>query len=403
MSPSSTPASTEGTADLGEVVIRYRIDGAGKGPVVTLANSLGTTLSMWDPQIQRLSSLCRVLRFDQRGHGGSSAPPGTYTIEDLGQDLVALLDRLEIETTAICGVSLGAMTAMWVAAHHARRVTSLVLACTAPFLGPPEPWLERASRVRSDGMSVLVETLLERWFPAGLLASRPDLRAQVVGMLERCDPGGYASCCEAVGTMDLRADLGAIVAPALVVAGADDPVTPARGALALAGSLGAGLLVLPGASHLANLAAPEAFTAAVETHVLGTARARGMSVRRSVLGDAHVDRSEARAEPAAQAFADFITRTAWGEVWSRPGLDRRARSVATLASLVVLGRHEELRFHVPAALRNGLSAGEITEVVLHCAVYGGVPAANSAMAVVLDALGKGDVPATQGDLAPGEQ
>jgi 3-oxoadipate enol-lactonase/4-carboxymuconolactone decarboxylase len=208
----------------------------------------------------------------------------------------------------------------------------------------------------------------------------------VDAMLARCDPEGYASCCEAIATMDLRPVLGSVQAPSLVLAGAEDPVTPPAMALELAAALGSGLVVLPGAGHIANVAAPDAFTDAVEAHVCGTARARGMAIRRAVLGNAHVDRSQAQQDPGALAFADYATRAAWGEIWARPGLDRRARSIATLATLVALGRHEELRIHVPGARRNGLSREEICEVVLHAGVYGGVPAANSAMPVVLDLL-----------------
>ena len=387
----SAPWRAEGTCDVGGATIRYRLDGPAAGPVLVLANSLGTTLSLWDAQVPRLSGFVRVLRYDQRGHGGSSAPQGPYSIDDLGTDLVGLLDTLGIQQAAVCGISLGGMTAMWVAARHPARVTSLVAACTAAELGPAQGWHDRAAAVRAGGTGVLAAPLFERWFPPAVRAARPELQAMVDAMLARCDPEGYASCCEAIATMDLRPVLGAVQTPSLVLAGAEDPVTPPAKALELAAALGSGLVVLPGAGHIANVAAPEAFTDAVEAHVCGTARARGMAIRRTVLGDAHVDRSQAQQDPGALAFADYATRAAWGEIWARPGLDPRARSIATLATLVALGRHEELRIHVPGARRNGLSREEICEVVLHTGVYGGVPAANSAMPVVLDLLaGEGD-------------
>lgn len=374
--------------------LRYRLDGPPSGPVVVLGNSLGTNSSMWDLQVPRLAGFSRVLRYDQRGHGGSSAPPGPYSMADLGQDLVDLLDALGIGEAALCGLSLGGMTAMWVAAHHPGRVSSLVLACTAPELGPPERWHERAASVRAHGTGVLVEALFERWFPTALRAARPELRAWVSDMLVTCDPDGYASCCEAIAAMDLRPDLEAVRAPALVLSGAEDPVTTPGIGLELAGALGAGFVVVPDAGHLANIAAPAAFTHAVETHLFGTPVTRGMAVRRAVLGDAHVDRSMSQPNAAGRTFAEFLTRAAWGEVWSRPGLDRRARSIVTLSVLMALGRLDELKLHVPGALRNGLSKDEITELVLHCAVYGGAPAANSAMPVVLEVLEAAD---DQGD------
>lgn len=383
---------TEGTVRTTGAELRYRLDGPPHGPVLVLANSLGTTLSLWDRQVPGLTPYCRVLRYDQRGHGGSSTPPGPYTIEELGRDLVELLDGLGIDEAALCGISLGGMTAMWVAAHHPERVTSLVLACTAAYMGPPEGWHERAAAVRAEGTGSLAPALHERWFPAELRATQPALLDEVTAMLAASDDEGYAACCEAIAGMDLRPDLAAITAPALVLAGAEDPSTPPASLLELAQLLGAPLRVLAGASHLANLAQPEAFTEAVTTQMTGGPLARGMAVRRAVLGDAHVDRAVRRSGVVWPAFGDFISRYAWGEVWSRPALDRRTRSAVTLAVLVALGRHEELGFHVPAALRNGLTPEEVGEIVLQCAVYAGVPAANGALPVIEEALAAAAAP-----------
>ncbi len=258
------------------------------------------------------------------------------------------------------------------------------------MLGPKEAWYERADAVRRDGPLSLLESIATRWFPPGLRETRADLVDEVAAMLGRCDPEGYASCCAAIAEMDLRPVLGDIVAPTLVIAGAHDPVTPPAGALGFAERLRAGLVVLPGSSHLANLTEPDAFTDAVLAHVAGDPARRGAEVRRAVLGDEHVDQSATSEEPLSRDFTDLATRYAWGEVWSRPGLDRRTRSAVTLALLISLGRHDELSFHVPAALRNGLSSEEISEVVLHCAVYAGVPAAHAVLPVVRRALDAAD-------------
>ncbi|MGH9101806.1 MAG: alpha/beta fold hydrolase, partial [Acidimicrobiales bacterium] len=250
---------TEGTVTTGGGCrLHYRMDGPPAGPVVVLAGSLGTTLEMWEPQAGRLSSLARVLRYDHRGHGGSSAPPGPYAIADLGQDLVDLLDALDVPRAAVCGLSLGGMVGMWVAAHHPDRAASLVLACTDAELGPPAPWLERAAAVRNRGTASLGPGLVERWFPAS--GRDPAVTTPVVAMLEGCDDDGYASCCEAIAGMDLRPDLAEVGCPVLVVGGSEDPVVPPKRAVALAAALRAGLLVLPGASHLANLSQPDRFT-----------------------------------------------------------------------------------------------------------------------------------------------
>ncbi len=361
-----------------------RSTGRTAAPVVVLANSLGTSQAMWSAQIGPLKQHFRVVRYEHRGHGGSTAPPGPYGIADLGMDVLDLIDHLGEERVALCGVSLGAMVAMWVGAKHPDRVDRLVLACTAPYLPPPEAWYERAATVRAQGTEVLLPALLGRWFTPGFIEAHPEASESVAAMLASCDREGYAGCCEAIATMDQRAALGTITAPTLVIAGGSDPVTPPAMALALHEAIaGSALTVLAAAAHLANIEQAERFTSAVVDHLLGAVGERGRRTRREVLGDAHVDRSEAAARDGTftEPFIDLITRYAWGEIWTRPGLDRATRSCITLAMLVTLGRYDELALHVRAARRNGLTADQIGEVLLQTAIYAGVPAANSAFAV----------------------
>ena len=394
---SGPPLNGTDVTETAQREVTYRLDGPVGAPVLLLSNSLGTDVGMWAPQVPAFSSHFRVLRYEQRGHGGTGAAAGPYTIDELGADAVALLDALGIERASLCGASLGGMVAMWVAAQHPSRVERLVLACTAPVLGPASAWHERAASARASGVAQLAPMLLPRWFPAAFGEQHPEVLAGVASMLAACDSEGYAGCCEAIAEMDQRATLDQIVAPTLVVCGADDPATPPAAGLELAGAIaGSSLTVLAGAAHLANLAQPERFTAAALDHLAGPASVRGAAVRRAVLGDAHVERTAASSGPLRAPFLDFITRYAWGEIWARPGLDRRMRSAVTLALLAGLGRHEELSFHVPAALRNGLSTGEIAEILLQTAVYAGVPAANSAIAVAERAL---DSPPARSGLA----
>jgi 3-oxoadipate enol-lactonase / 4-carboxymuconolactone decarboxylase len=381
------------TLDVNGRGVTYRIDGPSSGPLVILLNSLGWTMNMWDGQVPALSRHFRVLRSEYPGHGGAAAPDGPYTVASLGTDVVGLLDALDEPRASLVGLSLGGMVAMSVAAHAPDRVERLVLSCTAARLGPPEFWSDRAAAVRARGVGQLTDQLVGRWFTADTLQRRPELRARVAAMLAEVDPEGYAGCCEAISTMDQRTDLPRIAAPTLVLAGAEDPVTTASMALELQAAVaGSALVVLPGASHLANIERPAPFTAAVLAHLVDEPVEVGERIRREVLGDMHVDAAQAKTSDFTAPFQDLITRYAWGDIWSRPGLDRSTRSCITIAMLVALGRFDELPLHLRGALRLGLTPDQIREVLLQSAVYCGVPAANSAFAVAQRVLAEESPP-----------
>lgn len=248
--------------------LRVRCDGDRSRPTVVLSNSLGTDLSMWDAQAALLATRFHVLRYDTRGHGGSSAPRGPYTIAQLGADVLALLDHFDIERAHVVGLSMGGVTAQWLGAHAPRRIRKLVLANTASKIGERDAWLARAASVRAEGMSGIAAGSPARWFTPDFLARQ----AVVVGAMQKTvrglDPEGYAACCEALAMADLTSDLHRIAAPTLVIAGADDPVTTVADAQALAGGVkGAALATLP-ASHLSNLEAPDRFSDAVASFLL---------------------------------------------------------------------------------------------------------------------------------------
>jgi len=335
---------------------------------------------MWEDQAPALQAHFRLLRYDHRGHGGSPVPPGPYEIADLGGDLLALLDRLDLERVSFCGLSVGGMVGMWLASEAPERIDRLVLCCTSARLAP-DTYDSRARTVRTAGVGAIADEVLERWFTPAFRESRPETVEWAGRMLRATPAEGYAGCCEAIRDMDLRDRLGEIRAPTLVIAGADDPAIPLDHAELIRDSVpDARLLVVPRAAHLANVEQPGMVAQAIVDHLV-PARDRGMRVRREVLGDDHVDAAVARTTGFTAEFQDLITRYAWGEIWTRPGLDRRTRSAITLTALMAQGRLEELEIHVRAALRGGLSADEIKEVLLHSAIYCGVPAANSAFAV----------------------
>lgn len=357
--------------------LHHEVHGPVGGPVVVLSGSLGSDLTMWDPQLEPLVAAgFRVVRVDTRGHGRSPAPPGPYSLADLGGDLVALLDRLAVDRASIVGLSLGGMVGLWLAIHEPARVERLVLCCTSAALGPPSRWAQRAATARESGMDALADAIVGRWL---VEPADEALTARLRAMVTSTSASGYASCCAAIETMDIAADLRSITAPTLVVSASRDQATPPEHGLAITTAVpGARLAVVDGVAHLGNVQAPEEFTGLIIDHLRPLL---GPAVRRAVLGDEHVDRAVAATTEFTRPFQDHITDAAWGAVWTRPGLDRRTRSAITLAALVALHAPEELAMHVKAALRNGLSPAEIAEVLLHTGVYAGVPAANRAFAV----------------------
>ncbi|MBA8941943.1 bifunctional 3-oxoadipate enol-lactonase/4-carboxymuconolactone decarboxylase PcaDC [Streptomyces calvus] len=357
-------------------LLHHRAEGPASAPALLLGPSLGTSYALWDRVAPELSSAHRVVRWDLPGHGGS--PAGLIgagaTVGDLAALVLALADALGVERFAYAGVSLGGAVGLHLAVHHPERVSSLAVICSSAHFNGSKPWQERAALVRREGLAGLAAGADARWFTSGFTV--PEL----VRDHRDADPEAYAACCDALAAFDLRERLAEISVPTLLVAGREDPATPPEHLRQIADAVpGAALVEVPGASHLAPAQRPEAVLTALRAHFDGAAR-RGMEVRREVLGDAHVDRAQARQTPFTARFQDFIARYAWGEVWTDPTLTRRERSMITLTALVAHGHHDELAMHVRAALRNGLTPEEIGAVLLQTAVYCGVPAANSAFA-----------------------
>lgn len=237
-----------------------------------LSNSLGTDMSMWDGLMPALRKRFRVLRYDQRGHGRSPAPPGPYTVAGLGGDVLTLLGRLGLERVSFCGLSLGGMTGMWLAVNAPERVDRLGLLCTSAYLPPREDWEDRAARVRADGMEPLVEASLERWFTPELAERRPEVVERARRALRSVKPEGYAGCCDAIAAHDLRAELGSVRAPTLVVATVDDPSTPPEHGREIAEGIdGADLVVLEHGRHLVAAEHPEEVGHELLRHLGGSA------------------------------------------------------------------------------------------------------------------------------------
>ena len=241
------------------------------GPAVLLGPSLGTTGELWRELAADLSRDHRVVSLDLRGHGRSPVPPGPYTVEDLAADVVATADELGLDRFAYVGLSIGGAVGQVLGLDHADRLSALVLCCTAPVFGDTAPWTDRAAQVRRDGLEPLVEATTERWFTPAFRAERPDVVAWVMGQLRATPVEGYAGCCEALAHFDVTDRLDQVAVPTRVVAGAEDPGTPPEVGRLIADAVpGADLVVLEGAAHIANVAVPDPFAAAVREHLART-------------------------------------------------------------------------------------------------------------------------------------
>ncbi len=254
-----------------EPVLHHESAGDDSGPVLLLGCSLGTNVAMWEPQVAPLAEHLRVIRYDHRGHGASPVPPGPYEIEDLGRDVLALMDRLGVERASVGGVSLGGMVGMWLGAHAPDRVERLVLCCTSAHLPPASAWAERAAAVRAAGTTeVVADVVVERWLTPAFAEANPETQAWLRAMLLATDPDGYAACCGVIGRMDLRDALPSIAAPTLVVSASGDQATPPEHQRLLAEAIPAARLeTVSPAAHIGNVERAEAITGLILGHVVG--------------------------------------------------------------------------------------------------------------------------------------
>jgi 3-oxoadipate enol-lactonase len=257
------------------VRLHWRVEGPQGAPTIVFVNSLGTDLSMWDPQVAALRSSFRVVRHDARGHGASDSPAGPYSIELLGADVLGLLDRLAIDRAHVCGISMGGLVAMWLAATHPERIERAIFASTAVKIGSKDFWNERAQAVEAGGMKAIREVVIQRFLTSSFREASPRMARKVETTLESTPAEGYVASCLAVRDADLTDTVGSIRAPSLIVAGADDVATPPSDAEKLHEHIpGSGLVVLEDASHLCNIEQPERFNQAV-LRFLGGGRDEG--------------------------------------------------------------------------------------------------------------------------------
>jgi|GEM_PF-6366 len=409
--PAALPAEDPEERDDDEPPLQYRFDGPEDGPVLVLGPALGATWHMWDRQMPVLTATWRVLRYELPGHGGAPAEPAS-TVDNLARRLLAVLDDEGVDTFGYAGCELGAAVGARLALLRPDRLAALALVSAAARFGTADTWRQRAVVVRANGLDRTAALTPERWFTGPFVSTQAAITDWAVQMVRTTDLACYIAACEAMASFDIRDQLGAITVPTLVVAGADDTETPPAVARVLvAGIPDAKLAVVPGTGHLAPVEEPTAVGDLLARHFDSAwaertpppapfapapppvaprpngggsaagpdAYAEGLRLRREMLGEAETEAALARIGDFGAGFDAYATRWAWGETWTRPGLDRRARTFVALSALTALGQLGELADHTRAALRNGLTPAEIEETLLHTAVYCGLPAARAAV------------------------
>ncbi|MCE4542290.1 MULTISPECIES: bifunctional 3-oxoadipate enol-lactonase/4-carboxymuconolactone decarboxylase PcaDC [Pseudomonadota] len=370
------------------VRLYWKEQGSAELPAIVLINSIGTDMSLWDKALPHLLPHYRLIRLDNRGHGASDAPGGDYSLDVLGSDTVAVMDAANVEKAIIAGISLGGMIAMDMAINHPRRVAGLALICTSATMDKAI-WTDRVAAVRSNGTEAIADAAINRFFSPKFIENRAAEVSSAWRALVNSSDTGYAGCAAAIRDMDIADRLGAIAVPTLVITGDDDISTPFLGhGEFLAASIPDAKAVRLKTGHLPAIEDPAALASAI-VRFFGTkstvTSARdilfeaGLVTRRAILGDEWVDRSLAGRTSFNEDFQAMITRIAWNEIWSRPGLDERTRRLIVVATTASLGRWEEYALHVRAGLaQGGFTQDELKEVLMQIAIYAGVPVANTA-------------------------
>lgn len=372
------------------VRLYWKLDGQGDRPPLVLLNSIGTDMSLWDAALPHLLPAFLLLRIDTRRHGASDAPEGDYSLSMLADDVAAVMDAAGIGTAAVAGVSLGGMMAMELAISHPGRVSALGLVCTSATMDSAA-WVERVAKVRAGGTAAIVDLAMGRFLSPAFVRAHPGRAESVRRGLLATAANGYAGCGAAIRDMALLDRLSALDLPTLVVAGDRDASTPyAEHGKHLVAAVPHAEAVHLDAAHLAPIEAPAGLAAVLRGFFISTPQIddaaetlfeAGLLNRRRVLGDAWVDKSLANRTAFNADFQAMITRTAWREIWGRPGLDDRTRRLLVLAITASLGRWEEFALHVRAGLtRDGFTRDELKEALMQTAIYAGVPAGNTAFA-----------------------
>jgi 3-oxoadipate enol-lactonase / 4-carboxymuconolactone decarboxylase len=368
-------------------------------PLLVLGPSLGTSaVSLWGQCGELLAGDFHVLAWDLPGHGTAEPAGDAFSITELATGVLAMIEEVLVQrseprgTFLYAGDSVGGAVGIQLMLDHPGRISAAAAICTGARIGTPEGWSERAELVRASGTPIMVQSSATRWFAPGFIDREHATASALLHALKDADRSSYAWVCDALSDFDVRDRLTEITTPVLAVAGGLDEAAPIIRLREIADRVQRGhLVVLDDVAHLPPAEAPAEVARLIAGHArrsqtVGTVQDSGMAMRRSVLGDAHVDQATKNTTDFTRDFQDLITEYAWGSIWTRPGLDRRSRSLITLTALVARGHHDELAIHLRAARTNGLSNDEIKELLLQTAIYCGVPDANTAFRIAQDVL-----------------
>ena len=358
----------------------YKIQGTPNSPVLMFSNSLGADLKMWDELVPYLLPYFRVLQYDTRGHGQSKLTEGPYTIAMLGQDVIELLDMLHIDKVYFCGLSMGGLIGQYLGINHPERLHKLIISNTDSKIGTIDRWKERIKIISEQGMNAIVDSTMEKWFTERYHKTNPSRVAEMKEIFLANSKVGYSACCAAIGAADFRSDIKKISLETLIITGDEDAVTNVTQAEVMQKEIAGAKLKVFHARHLPSTELPESYSDVLIDFIIGNKTYdRGMHVRRTVLGNPHVDKSTLNKNEFNSDFQEFISNYAWGEIWTRPGLNKHNRSLITLAMLIPLNRKAEFKMHIKAAFNNGVTKDEIKEVIMQSGIYCGLPAANEAI------------------------
>ena len=373
-------------------LVAYQDSGETYLPALFMAHPLGMSRDVWDTVCDALHGHYRCVRWDLPGHGSSGAAAQALTAEQLADDVVALADHLQIETFGFIGTSIGGVVGQSLCQIAPQRLAQVWLTNTGAVIGTAEAWAERASNVRQLGLAKMAETIVPRWFAPAYIEQNPEVLQGWQVQLSRTDDESYAMLCEVLAQVDNRGTLADYPSHVSLIAGAEDVSTPITALEGLASAFSdASLSVFAGVGHVPSIEAPDRLVAHIQTDAgratvgeTGIRYEQGLAQRKRILGAAHVERASKNATTLDSPFQQFITRNAWGELWGDPSLTVQQRSMITTGILAALGRDGELGLHLRTAKRLGISEDQLRQVLMHVAIYAGVPASNHAFALAKD-------------------